>query len=316
MLDAAGVEKRYGDTDALCGVDLRVEAGEIVGLLGPNGAGKTTFVSIVAGLRRADAGQVTVDGIDVARDTQAARRRLGLAPQDLGVYVSLTVRENLLFFAELADLRGAVLRERIDGVAEALELTELLHRPARTLSGGEKRRLHTAMAMLHRPPLLLLDEPTTGVDVRTRAHLLEVVRDLAAAGTAVCYSTHYLAEVETLGASVAILDRGRMIARGALADLIRTHGTSAIELCFEGDAAPTDIPGYRTEVDGQVLRVFCAAPAEEAATVLAALGPAASALRSLDIVAPSLEAVFLALTGRRYDVDDSSTEEVPDVAVA
>ena len=316
MLVAAGVKKRSGDTDALCGVDLRVEAGEIVGLLGPNGAGKTTLVSIVAGLRRADAGRVTVDGIDVARNTQAARRRLGLAPQDLGVYVSLTVRENLQFFAELADLRGGLLRQRIDEVADALELTTLIDRPARTLSGGEKRRLHTAMAMLHRPPLLLLDEPTTGVDVRTRAHLLDVVRELAAAGTAVCYSTHYLAEVETLGASVAILDRGLMIARGTVTDLIRTHGTSAIELCFEGEPPPTEIPGYRTEIDGQVLRVFCASPAEEAAGVLAALGPSAAALRSLDIVAPSLEAVFLALTGRRYEVGESSSEEASDVAVA
>jgi ABC-2 type transport system ATP-binding protein len=313
MLEVRGVRKSYGATPALVGVDFDVAAGEVVGLLGPNGAGKTTLVSIVAGLRRPDAGRVSVAGIDVLSHPFEARRHLGLAPQELGIYPTLTVRTNLQFFGELVDLRGAELRHRVDEVGEALELSEFMDRQARFLSGGEKRRLHTALTMLRRPPLLLLDEPTSGVDVRTRASVLEVVRSLAAEGSAVCYSTHYLGEVEALGASVAILDRGRMIARGTVADLVRSHGASALELTFEDDGRPLPaLSGYRTDSGDGVLRVFTERPAAEAARVLAALGAETGRLRSVEIVAPSLEAVFLALTGRRYESED----EQSDVAVS
>jgi ABC-2 type transport system ATP-binding protein len=313
MLEVRGVRKSYGATPALVGVDFDVAAGEVVGLLGPNGAGKTTLVSIIAGLRRPDAGSVSIAGIDVLSTPFEARRHLGLAPQDLGLYPTLKVRDNLRFFGELVDLRGAELRRRIDEVSEALGLTEFIDRQARFLSGGEKRRLHTALALMRRPPLLLLDEPTSGVDVRTRGNLLEVVRALAADGSAICYSTHYLGEVEALGASVAILDRGRVIARGGVTELVRNHGASALELSFEDDGRPLpSLSGYRCESDAGVLRVFTEQPAAEAARILTRLGPEADRLRSVEIVAPSLEAVFLALTGHRYESD----EEMPDAAVS
>ncbi len=311
MLDVENLRKAYDGVVALDGVDLRIGAGEIVGLLGPNGAGKTTLVSIVAGLRRADAGSVHVDGLDIATAPYKARRRLGLAPQDLGVYPILDVRENLRFFGELAGLGGRELVQRIDEVAEPLELTDLLTRPVRTLSGGEKRRVHTAMAMLHRPPLLLLDEPTTGVDVGTRTRLLEVVRALAAeSGTAVCYSTHYLPEVEALGASVAIFDRGRLVARGTLAELVAAHGRCLVELTFDGPAPDLGEHFAQAERDGEVLRIPASEPAADAARALGALGPDAGRLRSIELVRPSLESVFLAVTGRRYE------EEQADVTAA
>ena len=298
MLRVEGLRKSYGRQVALDGVDLDIEPGEIVGLLGPNGAGKTTLVSIVAGLRNADAGTVHVGGIPVAERPFEARRLLGLAPQELGVYPVLSARDNLRFFGELAELAPPLLARRIDEVAEALDLTELLDRPVRTFSGGEKRRIHTALAMLHRPPLLLLDEPTTGVDVATRAHLLDAVRALAAEdGTAICYSTHYLPEVEALGASVAILDRGRVVARGALAELVRAHGRCLVELSFDGE--PPELDG--AERDGSFLRLPADDPAADAARALGALGPASSRLRSIELVRPSLESVFLAVTGRRYE---------------
>src|SRR5207245_992383 len=234
------------------------------------------------------------------------RRHLGLAPQDLGIYPTLTVRHNLQFFGELADLRGPELRRRIEEIAESLELTEFIDRQARFLSGGEKRRLHTALALLGRPPLLLLDEPTSGVDVSTRAKVLDVVRSLAAAGSAICYSTHYLAEVEGLDASVAILDRGRVIARGGVAEMVRSHGASVLELSFEDDGRPLPtLAGYRTEAQDTLLRVFVEQPAVEAARVLAMLGPEAARLQSVEIVASNLEAVFLALTGRRYESEEA-----------
>jgi ABC-2 type transport system ATP-binding protein len=302
VLEVRGVAKAYGDVAALDGIDLEVGAGEICALLGPNGAGKTTLVSIVAGLLRADAGAVRVGGLEVAPGAAGARALVGLAPQELGIYPSVSVLDNLTFFAELNGLRGPDRARRVDEVAEALELVELLDRRAMALSGGEKRRLHTAAALLHRPPLLLLDEPTTGVDVSTRARLLATVRELAERdGTAICYSTHYLPEVESLGASVAIIERGRIIARGDLAALVREHGNAAVELVFDGP--PPTLDRADADVDGETLRVRSDRPAEEAAVLLGALGPDAARLRSVEIVAPSLEAVFLSLTGRRFRAD-------------
>jgi ABC-2 type transport system ATP-binding protein len=316
VLGVQGLCKSYGDVVALDGVDLEIEAGEICGLLGPNGAGKTTLVSIVAGLRHADAGRVVVNGVDALADSGEARRFIGLAPQELGIYPTVRVRDNLVCFAELAGLRDRVLADRIVEIAEILELTELLDRPARTLSGGEKRRLHTAMAMMHHPPLLLLDEPTTGVDVRTRARLLESVRRLAAdEGTAICYSTHYLPEVEALGASVAIIELGRIIARGSVADLVRQHGGTAVELTFAGPP-PALTLDRRVEVVDHMVRVYTDEPAADAARVLVQLGVSADQLRGIEIVSPSLESVFLALTGRRYASEAEPEEETVDVVAS
>jgi ABC-2 type transport system ATP-binding protein len=298
-LTAADVHKAYGGTVALAGVDLEVRAGTILGLLGPNGAGKTTLVSIIAGLRRPDRGRVRVLGIDVAREPQAARAHVGLAPQDTGVYLPLTGRDNLRLFAGLAGLRGKALGARIDEVAGALSLTELLGRPAAELSGGERRRLHTAMALVHRPQLVLLDEPTTGADVRTRSEILQLVRALAKNGSAVVYSTHYLHEIEELGAAVAFIDQGRIVARGDLHDLVQRFGTSALELTFERDVpAAARVDG--ASVEGTSVRIPSADPASTAAAMLHQLGADASQLRAIEVVRPSLESVFLTVTGRRY----------------
>jgi ABC-2 type transport system ATP-binding protein len=223
------LQKSYGPVQALRGVDLEISEGEIVALLGPNGAGKTTLVSIVAGLHPPDSGRVRVKGVDVLAQPEKARRHLGIAPQQTGVYPVLTVYENLYFFGALGGLGKAALRRRIEEASEAFELLPLLDRQARFLSGGEARRLHTAMALMHDPALLLLDEPTAGVDVGTRSRLLEVVRGLAERGSAICYSTHYLGEVEELSASVAILDHGRIIARDSLEGLLRNHGQANAE---------------------------------------------------------------------------------------
>jgi ABC-2 type transport system ATP-binding protein len=299
-LRVEGVRKAYGSTVALAGVELRVEAGTVLGLLGPNGAGKTSLVSIVAGLRRPDAGRVEVCGIDAVRSPREVRARLGIAPQETGVYLPLRVRDNLRFFAGLAGLRRSEAAARIDEVANALGLESLLDRRAAQLSGGERRRVHTAIALLHRPELILLDEPTTGADVRTRTQILDLVRDLARAGSAVVYSTHYLQEIETLGADVAFLDRGRIVARGSLADLIERHGSSALELTFDG-AVPLAARVEGAVVEGTTARIVAGDPAARAAQLLPALGAEARALRSVEILRPSLESVYLTVTGRRYE---------------
>ncbi len=294
-----GLEKSYGSTVALAGVSLRVEPGTILGLLGPNGAGKTSLVSIVAGLRSADAGRVEVCGIDVLRTPQAARRLIGIAPQETGVYLSLSVRDNLRFFAGLTGLSRTQIALRINEVADALGLTALLDRRASQLSGGERRRLHTAIALLHRPALVLLDEPTTGADVVTRAQILDLVRGLADEGSAVVYSTHYLHEIETLEADVAFIDRGRIVARGSASELVREHGASALELKFVG-AVPAAARVDGSVVDGTTVRIPAPDPAAAAAQLLPALGAEARSLSSIEILRPNLESVYLSVTGRRY----------------
>lgn len=301
-LSLRAVTHRYGSTTALDDVTFSLAEGEVTGLLGHNGAGKTTLMSLVAGLLRPDGGEIEILGVPLARDPRRARRLLGLAPQELGVYPPLTVRQNLRFFAELAGLRGAALRRRTEEVAEPLGLTDLLERRVAHLSGGEQRRVHTALALLHRPRLLLLDEPTAGVDVETRARLIDHVRELAAGGTAVCYSTHYLPEVEALDASVAVLDHGRLLARGTLADLVDRHGDSAVELTFAGGPPPALLPWPTTWENG-VLRVHLEQPHLAVPEVLAALGGAASGLLNLRVVRPSLESAFLRLTGRPHPQD-------------
>ena len=311
-LVATGIHKRYGSTRALAGVDLRIDPGEIVALLGPNGAGKTTLMSIVTGLLRPDAGSVLVAGVDVMAQPARARRMLGFAGQETAVYPTLPVRENLRFAGELARLRGAPLARRVGEIAEALLLTELLERPARHLSGGEARRLHTAMALVHRPPVLLLDEPTSGVDAATRSRLLDVVRELARAGSAVCYCTHYFGEVEQLDPLVTILDRGSVVARGAMRALLAEHAESVLELRFDG--TPPEIAGRRCVVSGESVRVTCEGSAAlDAATVLGMLGEQAARLRAVELIEPSLESVFLSVTGRRPQAGDG--EEVAHGAV-
>lgn len=297
-LVATGVSKSYGDHLVLDGLDLTVEPGEVCGLLGPNGAGKTTFASVVAGLLRADAGTVRVRGVDVADDPAGVRRLLGYAPQGLGVYPLATVRENLVLFGELAGLRRRPLGDRIEEVAAALGLSPLLGRIAGMLSGGEQRRLHTAMALLHRPALVLLDEPTVGADVHTRALLLDFVRELARDGAAVCYSTHYLQEVEILDASVALIAGGRIQARGSVGELVDAHGATFIELRFDGPA-PAVAGSLAAAADADRVRIPSREPAMDTARAVTGLGADAARLLGIEIVRPSLESVFVELTGQR-----------------
>jgi ABC-2 type transport system ATP-binding protein len=298
FLVVEGVEKRYGAVHALRGVDLEISSGEIVALLGPNGAGKSTLVSIIAGLIPPDAGCILVDGLDVLTHSVAVRRRIGLAPQDTGVYPTLSVEDNLRYFGELAGLRRLALTQRLRDTADAFALCELMTTPTRALSGGERRRLHTAMIAIHRPPLLLLDEPTAGVDVHTRTMLLDAIQRLARDGSAVCYSTHYLGEVEQLRASIAILDQGRVVASGPLTELISTYGGFAIHLQFDGTAPELKRPG--TRASGTDLHIVInRPPALEIAGVIGELGMASQRLKTVELIQPSLESVFMVVTGQR-----------------
>lgn len=216
MLEAAEVTKSYGEVRALNGFTLSVAAGEIVGLVGHNGAGKSTFVEIVSGLIRPDGGSVTIGG----RDPGRARSDVGVCPQHIALYRPVTVREHLKLFGGLAGLRRAALREETDRLVAALRLAEFCDRPVGVLSGGQQRRAQAAVALIHRPVLLLMDEPTAGADPETRQALLEVIRARADEGAAVVYTTHYLPELTELDATLAVARAGRVIARGTSAELL------------------------------------------------------------------------------------------------
>jgi ABC-2 type transport system ATP-binding protein len=305
VLDVAGVSKSYGAHQALCKVDLTVYPGQVVAFLGPNGAGKTTLLSIVAGLLKADAGKVSVNGSDIARDPLRAQRSLGFAPQATGVYEPLTVEENLRFFGALAGLRRRHLVRRVSEVSDALLLGGLRRRQCQQLSGGEKRRVHTAIALIAEPPLLLLDEPTVGADIETRMALLELVQDLALRGTSIVYTTHYLPEVEALDASVVLIDQGRLIAQGSVTQLVAAHGSGELELRFKGPAPSVEVDGLAIRNNGDRLYLSTPDPAPAAAQILNKLDADIHRLDGVDILRPSLESVFLNLTGRHLGEDEN-----------
>jgi ABC-2 type transport system ATP-binding protein len=300
------LHKSYGAVQALSGVALDVSRGTIVALLGQNGAGKTTLVSIVAGLRRPDRGRVWVDGIEATGKPQLARRQLGLAPQATGIYPTVSVRDNLHFFGELAGLRRKQLQSRIAEVAEAFSLTALLDRKGHSLSGGEARRLHTAMIVLYSPPLLLLDEPTAGMDVQARNHFLYFIKSLAEEGSAIVYSTHYLHEVEQLDASnVAILVKGQIAASGSIAHLIGALGGAFVELRFNGPPPELNMPDGTVPIGDCAVRVpVVDTPTLTAADLLQRLDGASRALCEIKLLQPSLESAFLRITS--YPPSDAS----------
>jgi len=294
MLVAEGLVKRYGTRRALDGFDLTVRSGEITGLIGHNGAGKTTFVEAVTGLIRPDAGRVTVGGIDVRRDPCGARRLLGVAPQELTLYVSATVRDNLRLFGALAGLRRAALHRAVDQVAEELQLTEVLGQRAGLLSGGQRRRTQAAAALVGGAPLLLLDEPTAGADPQTRAALLEAVRARAASGAAIVYTTHYLPELADLRATLAVARSGRIIARGAQEDLVRGL-PGELRLRLDGTAGDGQVPASladRTRSDAGELRITSTDPPADLAVLLSA----GCTPVWVDVRRPGLDDLYRALT--------------------
>jgi ABC-2 type transport system ATP-binding protein len=293
MLSIEGLRKSYGSIQAVDGIDLEVRAGETLGLLGPNGAGKSTTMRCALGVTRPDAGRITLGDHGSPTDP-AVRRRIGYAPQELAIYDELTGIENLRFFGKLQGLRGPALRE---GVQHALDVAGFDQERARQhvggYSGGMKRRLNLACAIVHDPELLVLDEPTVGVDPQSRHHLLEAVAAFAKSGRTVVYSTHYMEEAERLCDRIAVIDHGRILCCASVDELLRQYGGQSVcEAELDGEpSGSNELPG---EVRDGVLR-FETVDAGSAVSTLAAAG---LRYRSLHVRRPDLEAVFLELTGR------------------
>lgn len=296
---ADGVGKTFGDRPVLQGLDLRVDQGTVLGLLGSNGAGKSTLIRIMTGLLRPDAGTVRVAGLTPRRDRIG--EVVGVAPQDLGLYPQLTARQNLGCFAQFAGLRRAAARRRADEVLALLGLEACADVAAGRLSGGQKRRLHTAVALAHRPTVIFLDEPTVGADVQSRAGILGVVQQLAEEGATVVYTTHYLAELEQLDARIAVLHGGRIVVDGPLREVVDRWSVPSVRLRFAGAAPP--IAGWAADGEFTWPSAPVDDPGRAVATALAAPGVSTADLLDVQVERAGLESAYLAITGEeRHDV--------------
>ncbi|HEY5951710.1 MAG TPA: ABC transporter ATP-binding protein [Kofleriaceae bacterium] len=298
MLALRGLGKDYGTRRAVDAIDLDVAPGEIVGLLGPNGAGKTTTISMVCGVVTPSRGSVRIGGVSLADEPYVAKAKLGLVPQDLAIYEELSATQNLRYFGALYGLSGKRLSDRIAFVLDVVGLTARAKEPVKRFSGGMKRRLNIAAGLVHEPELLVLDEPTVGVDPQSRNHIFEVVKSLHARGMTVVYTSHYMEEVEALCDRVAIMDGGKIVALGTIAELIAEHAGKGVDLEISGDidAAARAAEAHATvERDGAALRVV---PNASLAPVIAAIETAGAAIASIHSRQGNLETAFLHLTGR------------------
>ena len=307
-ISVEGLTKRFGEVVALEGIDFAVPAGSVLGLLGPNGAGKTTAVRILATVLAPDGGRAEILGRDVRRNPEAVRLLIGLAGQSAAVDPNLTGRENLRLIGRLTQLPGKLIEERAQEILERFGLAEAADRPVRTYSGGMRRRLDVGAALVHRPPVLFLDEPTTGLDPEGRNELWEVIRELVADGTTVLLTTQYLEEADRLADRIVVVDRGRVIADDTPTALKAKLGATVTELGF-ADPAETARAGeligrledVRTERDGTVVRVTSEDGARVLIGVLRDLDARGIVPAALTVREPSLDDVFLTLTGRHVD---------------
>ncbi|HUT98816.1 MAG TPA: ABC transporter ATP-binding protein [bacterium] len=300
-----GATKRYGGLAAVDGVDLAVRPGELFGLLGPNGAGKTTTINLIAGYIAPDAGEVRLDGLPPTRPE--ARRRLGLAPQEIALYDGLTARENLAFFGSLYGLTRRELAQRVDWALDVAGLKDRAHEPVKRFSGGMARRLNLVCALVHRPEILLADEPTAGVDPQSRAHIFDTIRSLAAEGTTVVYTTHYMEEASALCERIAILDHGKLLALGTEEELLKLSGErTRLDFELTGGEILDDLDKRLRGLAGVIelaasdgrLTLFTDPAARVLASAVGLLNGAGLRVGGVDIVRADLETVFLSLTGR------------------
>jgi len=299
-----GVVKRYRAHTALDHLDLRVERGEILGLLGPNGAGKTTAMRVLTGLTAADAGDIALFGRRLRGQALDVKRRVGLVPQDLALYETLSARDNLRYFGKLYGVAGTALKIRTDEVLEVLGLTEVAKKAPKKFSGGMKRRLNIGCAIMHRPELLILDEPTVGIDPQSRSHILSFVEEMNRQGTTILYTSHYMEEVERVCSRVLIMDAGRVIAQGSVEELTRAvlfEETVTLEVREPSPMLTESVRSVqgviRCEASGRRLTITSTAGAQNLARILECAAP--YVILGVEAARPTLEDAFLALTGKK-----------------
>lgn len=304
FLEVRGLFKAFAAIRAVDSVNFTVREGELYGLLGPNGAGKTTTISMICGLLKPDAGEIIIAGTPFWSDPQRAKRMMGVVPQELALYDELSGRENLEFWGRLAGLGANEARTRATELLESLSLADRAKDALKTYSGGMKRRINLGCALLHRPKLLLLDEPTVGIDPQARLNILEFIRGLRSSGTAILYTTHYLEEAETLCDRIGIIDHGQLLAEGTLGELQERLGGDRLFVLEANlkDALPDNWPGFheRFRIIQKTERqlVVAAIGDGDPAACLQALLALPIRVENVTLKRPSLNDVFLQLTGR------------------
>jgi ABC-2 type transport system ATP-binding protein len=299
------VVKRYDSKLIVDHVNFSLQEGEIFGLLGPNGAGKSTTISMICGLLKADSGEIMIDGLSVREKPLEVKKRIGLVPQELALYENMSAAENVSFFGKLYGLRGKLLKERIQ---EALEFTGLSDRARdkpSTFSGGMKRRLNIACAIMHRPRLIIMDEPTVGIDPQSRNHILESVKTLNKLGSTIIYTSHYMEEVAAVCDRVAIMDKGHIIACGTESELRERVAHEEKIVVKAANITPTLINELRqhprisrVEVVQDAVEMYLPSSQNELQDILFIIAKHEGVIASLNIEEPDLETLFLSLTGR------------------
>ena len=317
-VEARGLVKQFGDMRAVDGIDLSVRRGEVFGVLGPNGAGKTTTLSMLATLLPIDDGEATIFGVDVRREAHVVRQLLGVTGQYASVDELLTATENLVLFGRLQGVGRAESRRKAEELLEAFDLTEAANKPIKQFSGGMRRRLDLAVSLITRPPLIFLDEPTTGLDPRTRGQMWETIRGLVRDGSTVLLTTQYLDEADQLADRIQVIDRGKTVALGTPDELKSSIGGSSLQV-QTADAADLERAAGIVQrlLDEQAVptpearRLTVAlSRSDQAVDVLLALREAGIAIESVAVAKPSLDEVFLALTGHdTHENDDNETSE-------
>ena len=305
MIEVEQLRKSYGDLTAVNDISFTARPGEIFGLLGPNGAGKTTTISCISGLITPTAGHVRIMGYDVVREGPAARRVLGVVPQEISLYDDLSALENLNYWGGTQGMRNPLLRQRIQQVLEVTGLQDRAREPVKQFSGGMRRRLNFACGIVHEPKVLLLDEPTVGVDPQSRGRLLDLVRAQAQAGTCVLYTTHYMEEAETLCDHLAVVDHGKIIAAGTLTELralLAEHDLLRLSGVFQPEAAKTALEHIDhieiLQSDENLLILSLPEASRRLPAIFAALAAAGAEVRGTTLTQPSLESLFIKLTGK------------------
>ncbi|RKS92834.1 ABC-2 type transport system ATP-binding protein [Microbacterium sp. AG790] len=315
---AEGLVKVFGDNRAVDGVDLAVDAGTVYGVLGPNGAGKTTTINMLATLMRPDAGRAEIFGHDVMREPNVVRQLIGVTGQFASVDETLSATENLMIFGRLLGLSRSEAKAKSEDLLERFSLTDAARRPLKKFSGGMRRRLDLAASLLAQPPLIFLDEPTTGLDPRTRGQMWDTIRELVATGSTVVLTTQYLDEADQLADRIAVIDHGRVVAEGTADDLKASVGTSSLVLRMSDPADADDalraigqVLGVRGTLSPEAARITAPMTDPDRVTdLLITLREAGIHLTELSVQKPTLDEVFLTITGRPADADESDSASV------